>query len=172
MRTVPWHSHSKQKEIDINSKLMPNAGFTQVVQVSKYKKDKFSMQGKKTKCLKWDLNMVPTDYKSNVLTTLPSCTPKWNRTKTPFRVKTWQCILPLSICTSSIFLSLTIFFPEQVLQRCLASITSPCPRHSPHIDWICWTMPGPNCWIRTCMPEPLQFPHFWTEPSLPPRPVG
>ena len=57
--------------------------------------------------------------------------------------------LPLSTCTSKILWSSITFCPLQVLQRNLGLILSPFPRHSPHTDWICWTIPGPNCIILT-----------------------
>lgn len=64
------------------------------------------------------------------------------------------------------------FFPWQILQRSLGLILSPWPRHSPHIDWICWIMPGPSCWIWTCIPVPLHVGHCSTAPFLPPRPAA
>ena len=78
--------------------------------------------------------------------------------------------LPLSTTTSRIFRSRFTFLPTHFLQRSLGSIRSPVPWHSPHIDWICCIMPGPNCWTRTCIPEPRQLGHLWTAPSLPPMP--
>lgn len=79
---------------------------------------------------------------------------------------------PLSMWTSSIFFSLTIFLPVQLLHRSLGLMRSPCPWHSMHTDWICCTMPGPIWWIRICMPVPLQFGQHSTAPFLPPRPGG
>lgn len=72
--------------------------------------------------------------------------------------------------TSSIFFSLTIFLPVQLLHRSLGLIRSPCPWHSIHTDWICCTIPGPIWWILICMPVPLQLGQHSTAPFLPPRP--
>ncbi len=66
--------------------------------------------------------------------------------------------------------SINTFFPKHVLQRSFALILSPWPVHSPHTDWICWTIPGPICWMRTCIPVPLQLGHRSTAPFFPPKP--
>ena len=79
--------------------------------------------------------------------------------------------LPLSIWTSRIFRSRITFFPRQVLHRSLGLMDSPFPEQSEHILWICWTIPGAICWIRTWTPPPLHVLHFSTAPSLPPRPT-
>ena len=78
---------------------------------------------------------------------------------------------PLSMCTSRIFLSRTIFRPWHVLHRSFGLIRSPCPWQSWQTDWICCTIPGASCWIRTCIPVPRQLPHDSTAPFLPPRPT-
>ena len=78
---------------------------------------------------------------------------------------------PLSIWTSRIFRSRITFFPRQVLHRSLGLMDSPFPEQSEHMLWICWTIPGAICWIRTWTPPPLHVLHFSTAPSLPPRPT-
>ena len=41
---------------------------------------------------------------------------------------------------------------------------------TPHMDWICWTIPGPICCILTCIPLPRHMSHFLKHPGFPPRP--
>ena len=43
-------------------------------------------------------------------------------------------------------------------------IFSPCPLHSLHTDWICWTIPGAIRFSLTYIPLPLQFVQVWTAP--------
>ena len=77
---------------------------------------------------------------------------------------------PLSIWTSRIFFSRTIFLPLQLLHLSLGLIRSPWPWHSMQTDWICWTIPGPIWWILICIPVPRQLGQHSTAPFLPPRP--
>lgn len=96
----------------------------------------------------------------NVDKTLPS----------PLKTIFWPSTMPLSTCTSRIFLSRITFLPWQCLQRSLGLIISPCPRHSGHTVWIWCNMPGPSCWTCTCIPDPLHVEHCSTAPFFPPRP--
>ena len=78
--------------------------------------------------------------------------------------------MPLSIWTSRILRSRLTFLPLHFLQRNFGSILSPWPWHSEHIVWICCIIPGPSCWIRTCIPVPRHVGQRWTAPALPPMP--
>merc|ERR550519_2331450 len=88
----------------------------------------------------------------------------------PEKVTFCPSSMPLSTDTSRIFLSRFTFRPLHFLHRSFGSTLSPSPWHSPHMDWICCIMPGPSCWIRTCIPEPRQLGHFCTAPAFPPTP--
>jgi len=88
----------------------------------------------------------------------------------PLKTIFWPSIIPGSTWTSSIFLSLIVFLPLQYLQRSRGLIRSPCPLQSEHIVCKCCNIPGPNCWICTCNPEPWHVEHCSTEPFFPPTP--
>ena len=77
--------------------------------------------------------------------------------------------LLLQLMLTSNFSSISMTrFPLHFLQRSFSRMKSPVPPQSPHIDWICWTIPGPMGLWETWIPEPLQLRQRTTVPCFPP----
>lgn len=79
-------------------------------------------------------------------------------------------LLPLSMCTSKIFFCRMIFLPPHDLQRSFWLILCPWPWQLTHTVDTCWTIPGNNWCMRTCIPVPWQDMHIWAAPFRLPRP--
>mmetsp|Transcript_32680 Transcript_32680/g.71921 ORF Transcript_32680/g.71921 Transcript_32680/m.71921 type:complete len:303 (-) Transcript_32680:274-1182(-) len=79
-------------------------------------------------------------------------------------------LMPRSTCTSNTFLSLSTLLPMHTLHLSFSFMHLPAPRHPPHTDCTCCTIPGPiwRSWMRA--PRPLQSEQVLSAPILPPLP--